>query len=614
MWHKIRASLGTRLTAARARYSNHFARQQKLDQDLLFSLRGAARWPDFRQWRYLHKFYSEKEIVVTKIAIFAILLSSLSLSYTLYRDYLVTVPAAGGEYVEAVAGSPNYINPLYDSAAGVDQDLSKLIYSSLMRFSAQGELVPDLAESYTIDDKGTTYTFTLKSKIGWHDGAPLTAADVVFTIQSIKDPAFKSPLGGSFRGVNVKLIDDRTLSLTLTEPFAPFLSLLTFGILPEHLWQEIDPGHALLAELNLKPVGSGPYQFVSYSKDKKGNIHEYRLKRFRDYYQEGPFIEQITLKFFGSVTEAEDAVVSGNADGLGLLAANLNAGLALSSAKQIRRFSLPQYTALFFNQASNPALAERAVREALTLATSREQIIAAAWPESAEPSFGPLPNSLNQPADAPAALFDPTQAEKILDNANWKRPADEPEAPRVKAVKQGNKTETTPLEIKLTTVQKEENIRAAETIRELWQAIGVKVNLEIVESAAIQKSIINPRAYEILLFGQVLGRDVDPYPFWHSSQANEPGLNLALYSNKEADKLLEEGRRTTAAAVRAAKYADFEKKLLADLPAIFLYSLKFTYLLPADIRGIATESITQTADRFNGVNQWYIKTKKRIKL
>ena len=171
-----------------------------------------------------------------------------------------------------------------------------------------------------------------------------------------------------------------------------------------------------------------------------------------------------------------------------------------------------------------------------------------------------------------------------------------------------------PLEIKLTTVQKEENIQTAEAIREQWQAIGVKVNLEIVDISQIQRNVIKPRAYEVLLFGQILGRDPDPYPFWHSSQASDPGLNLALYNNKEADKLLEEARRTTNNEIRAKDYLAFEKKLAEDIPAIFLYSLKFTYLLPDKINGVSTAHINQPADRFSTVNDWYITTKKAIKL
>ncbi len=590
---------------------NHFEQNQRQDLGLILALRGQKAWPKARQWRYIYKFYSLKELVVTKTALAIILLSLLFLGGVIYKTRLELAPATGGEYVEAIIGAPTYVNPVFSQVSSVDQDLSRLIFSGLMAFDGQGKLVADLAQSYTLDEAQTTYTFTLRPDLTWHDGLPLTAADVVFTIASIKDPNFKSPLHNTFRNVQAKMVDELTAQIILPEPFAPFASLLTFGILPEHLWQEIDPSHALLAELNLKPIGSGPYQFASFAKDKKGNILEYRLARFAKYHGAGPFIDNINFKFFATADEAIEAVKNGNADGLGLVAGKVSQELAASGAGAVYQLGLPQYTALFFNQGANGALAEGAVREALALATNRNEIIAASWSDNATAISDPLGLDLDAGGEQlPALIFDQSAAAAKLEAAGWKIGGD---GVRQKRIKRGAAEDNVLLEIKLTTVQKEENIQTAETIRELWQAIGVKVNLEIVDIAQIQRNVIKPRAYEVLLFGQILGRDPDPYPFWHSSQVSDPGLNLALYNNKDADKLLEEARRTTDTAVRAKNYLAFEKKLRADIPAIFLYSLKFTYLLPKKIHGVGTANINQTSDRFSTVNDWYIKTKKRIK-
>lgn len=589
----------------------HWENNQRQDLDLILSLHGDRAWPKIRQWRYIHKFYSPPELLVTKTAVAVILLSLLFLSGVIYKTRLELAPAVGGEYVEAVLGTPTYVNPLFSQTNSVDQDLSRLIFSGLMKFNGAGELAPDLAESYSLDQTQTTYTFTLKPKLEWHDGLPVTAGDVVFTLESIKDPNFKSPLYGAFRNVQVKMVDELSLQIILPEPFTPFLSLLTFGILPEHLWQEIDPSHALLAELNLKPIGAGPYQFASFVKDKKGNILEYRLERFAKYHEEGPFIANLDFKFFATLDEAIAALETGNADGLGLLAGKMSQELAASDAWSTYQLGLPQYTALFFNQGASSVLSDRAVREALALAINREPIIATVWSNNAAAITDPPLLGLEAAAEPlPSLPFDQAAAAAKLEAAGWKMSEDNIRRQRVKR----DKTEDNiALEIKLTTVQKEENIQTAEAIRAQWQTIGVKVNLEIVDIAQIQKTVIKPRAYEALLFGQILGRDPDPYPFWHSSQVNDPGLNLALYNNKEVDKLLEVARRTTAPAERAKDYLAFQQKLRADIPAIFLYSLKFTYLLPKAVKGVSTTHINQTADRFSTVNEWYIKTKKRIK-
>ena len=276
---------------------SHFELNLKRDQEHVFSVTSNKKVPTLKQLKYISKFYSDSEVLITKIALFFILVSSITLFYNLYTNYVQTQSKPGGSYVEAVIGAPTYINPLFAQTNDIDQDLSQLIFSSLMVLDEFGQLKGDLAESYEIDENQTTYTFTLKPDIMWHDGVPLRASDIVFTVKSIQDQNFKSPLYVTFRNVQITEIDDRTVSFTLSEPFAPFLSVMTFGILPEHLWQEVDPNHAILAELNLKPIGSGPYKFTSLIKDKNGNIKEYRLERFEEYHDEGPFISKLSLKF-----------------------------------------------------------------------------------------------------------------------------------------------------------------------------------------------------------------------------------------------------------------------------------------------------------------------------
>ncbi|MBI1961638.1 MAG: peptide ABC transporter substrate-binding protein [Parcubacteria group bacterium] len=599
---------------------------EKTDQDFVFEVIAEKRLPTLTQLKYLGKFYSETETLVTKAALFLALAGSLTLGVALYKNNIVRAPANGGEYVEAVIGAPTYINPLFAQTNDVDQDIARLVFSSLMKLDEQGQLVPDLAESYAIDEAQTTYTFTLRDGVRWHDKEPLTARDVLFTAESIQDQNFKSPLYLTFRNVRAAVIDERRISFTLAEPFAPFLSVMTFGILPEHLWADVDPSHAILAELNLKPVGAGPYQFDQFVKDKKGNIKEYRLKRFNGYYGEGPFVENLTLKFFSSFEEAYGAFESGNADGIGFLPQTVLPGTI--KASQVHTFELPQYTALFFNQAANPVLKEKEVRLALALATSKREIIDEAFGGDALPVDRPiLSGMIGYTESIPATLFDPAQAEKILDAAGWKRiyPEETGEAavvptkgsatlglPEPNPARYGREKGSTQLALTLTTIQREESITASEALRDMWQRIGVTVNLNIVDLAKIQKDIIKPRAYEVLLFGQIIGKDPDPYPFWHSSQANDPGLNLALYQNKAVDALLEDARKTSDTTEREKKYNAFQEQLSQDAPAIVLYSLRYTYLTPESIKGISTKRINHPSDRFSNISSWYIKTKKRL--
>ena len=618
-----------------------FEINRKMDQNFVFDIIRQKRLPSLKQLKYIGKFYNEKEVLITKIALLTALLSSISLGAILYKQYISLQPEAGGEYVEAVIGAPTYVNPLFAQTNDIDQDLSRLIFSSLIKLDKNGQLIGDLAQKWEIDEQQTTYTFTIKPNVLWHDKQPLTADDVVFTVQSIQEKNFKSPLYITFRNVQIRKINDRTVSFTLAEPFAPFLSVLTFGILPEHLWQEINPQHAILAELNLKPIGSGPFQFSSLLKDKKGNIRQYSLERFKDYYGSGPFIKKITLKFFSGFEQAQSAVISGNADGIGFLPQykeDAESQILEQKSSNLYKFSIPQYTALFFNQASNLSLADKSVRQALALATSKFQIIDSSFQGVAQVVDTPiLAGMIGYTENLQTILYDTAKAEKILDDAAYKRVYAADELPDnqdneqsqeqiTRIITSGSKNlglgkeeeiytrekQDKQLEITLTTIQKDEMIRTAEIIRELWQDIGIKVNLQIVEIGKIQKEVIKPRAYEVLLFGQILGKDPDPYPFWHSSQANDPGLNLAMYENKEVDRLLEDARQTPNKEEREEKYIEFQQKIIDDIPAIFLYSLQYTYLVPDKIKGIDRERITHTSDRFSTIENWYIKTKKRI--
>ncbi len=144
----------------------------------------------------------------------------------------------------------------------------------------------------------------------------------------------------------------------------------------------------------------------------------------------------------------------------------------------------------------------------------------------------------------------------------------------------------------------------------MWEKINVKVNLRIFEIGDLNQNVIRPRKYDALLFGLMLGRDPDPFAFWHSSQRNDPGLNIALYTNITADKLLEDARVLSDTAKRKEKYQAFQEQVIKDNPAVFLYSPEYIYLVPKSLLGADTDTITVPSERFTQIYKWYIKTKK----
>ncbi|MEZ4199988.1 MAG: ABC transporter substrate-binding protein [Candidatus Paceibacterota bacterium] len=170
----------------------------------------------------------------------------------------MTVPHSGGTLVEGVVGTPRFINPVL-AIGRADHDLVALTYSGLMKLDTDGNLVPDLAKDITVSEDGTVYNITLNEDRYFHDGTPLTAADVLFTIGLIQDPELKSPLRGNWAGVVVEELGEYELNLILEDAYAPFLENLTVGILPKHIWsglstEEMPLANTILNQLELVPT------------------------------------------------------------------------------------------------------------------------------------------------------------------------------------------------------------------------------------------------------------------------------------------------------------------------------------------------------------------------
>jgi peptide/nickel transport system substrate-binding protein len=279
---------------------------------------------------------------------------------------------------------------------------------------------------------------------------------------------------------------------------------------------------------------------------------------------------------------------------------------------KIKKLKLPRYFAVFFNQNQSKQLSDKNVRMALSYATDKEKILKEILSDNGTIVDSPmLPGIINIPDDAEKYNFDIEKAKKTLDDAGWK--LSETDGVREKAAapaKKGAKpAEPTKLEIRLTTSNWPELTMVADQIKKQWEAAGAKVNVETLDLSELQQ-VIRDRDYEALLFGEVLGLDPDPLSFWHSSQKRDPGLNLALYDNKDADKLLEDARLTQDKPARLSKYDDFQKTVAKDVPAIFLYSPDYLYAQPAKIKNNNTSIVSIPSDRFATVNQWYINTRR----
>lgn len=585
--------------------------------------------------------------------VFFIILNLFWLGGNFIKDHLKIAPIFGGQYTEGLIGNPIHINPLYVSLNDVDNDISRLLYSSLFKYNESGETVKDLVQDYQVSADEKKYTFKIRDDARWSNGEKIMADDIVFTFEAIKNPAYNSPLRASFTGVQISKVGEQTVSFTLSEKYAPFLDLLTFGIMPESVWGQISPESASLAAPNLKPIGSGPYQFKSLIKDSNGNIKSYTLSVNKNYYGSRPYLKEIVFKFYVDSAEALRALNDNNVDGLSVLAKEDRDGLIARNSLNFYKLSLPRFKAVFFNQEKNVFLKDVKIRQALSFATPRQEIIEKVLGNEASPVYGPImENNFAYNSEIEKYDFDLAKAASLLESAGFKKEtvAEEElallrqqqeqattskdvltveEKRKVElgagewfyretaAVKDKTGKETTPavktyLTINITIIDNDENFGVANLIKDNWEKLGVKTSLIKVPIKEIQTSAVKPKNYEALLFTEAVGNDPDTYVFWHSTQAGVDGLNLSNYKNEEVDKMLEEGRLISNREERVADYKKFQELLNADAPAIFLYSPYYIYPQNKKIKGFTTKNITMPADRFSNVFGWYAKTGQRL--
>lgn len=571
--------------------------------------RKPSYFPSKEQFYYLPSVLSPKErYMLTALALIA-LGAFMATPISIYRHGTTAVAATGGSWTEGMVGTPQHINPLLLQANDVDSDLANLLYAGLLRYDSQGNLVPELAESYTISDDGLQYTFKLKDGLRWHDGQSLTVDDVVFTIITAQNSDYASTQRINWQGVDVSKNGDRTVVFKLKNRYAQFINNTTIGILPKHIWENVKGSNFALSDNNLKPIGAGPYQFSKIKRDASGTIKSLELIAFEKYAGNSPYIDKITFTFYDSEQASINGYNNGDVNGLSFISAEKLDTLH-GGQFQVQHLHLPRYFAVFLNQNRSKALSDKQVRLALNYATDKQAMVNNVLKGNGTMVNSPLlPGIINVPDDVVKYSFDVEKAKSLLDSAGWKPGSDRI---RSKDIKTNGKTETVPLEIEITTSSWPELLAVANTIKSQWERIGARVTIKSLSVPEVQQAI-KERDYTALLFGEVLGLDPDPFSFWHSSQKHDPGLNLALYDSKDADKFLEDARQTLDPAARKAKYDQLQKIIVGDAPVVFLYSPDYLYIQPKNIKGNQAQIIAVPANRFDTVQEWYIDTQRKKK-
>jgi peptide/nickel transport system substrate-binding protein len=489
-------------------------------------------------------------------------------------------------HVEGVAGSVRAVNPLLhtDGPAG---DLAALLFSGLMRIDGEGIPRPDLAERWEVTPDGRTYTFVLRNGLTWHDGHPLDASDVAYTISLLQSADFPGlpALAAPWTHVDVFVADARTILVRLEEPAADFLTHAAVRIVPEHLLGGFAPADLASAPFNRSPSGSGPYRLVRL--DARGAL----LERNTSYHLGAPQVDRVELRFFDSDAALHVALAAGEVDAALLDDARLASSLLEDrpdlGATAMRRSA---FTMLYLNNQVAP-FDEAAVRSALLASIDVPALLEEAGVEAAPGDGVIVPGSWAYPAlDEPGS----TRPETL-----WQAAGLRLDASGVRLARDGQ-----PLAFTLLTNSDPQREALAAGIARQLERWGVQVAVESLSAAELLQRHLQPRRYQAAIFGWEAAADPDPYAGWHASQVAAHGRNLAGYQDAAADALLESARATLDISERRDLYARFAERFRAAGASLVLYYPERTYVHPVALEGFEEGLLFAPASRFRDVHLW----------
>lgn len=506
-------------------------------------------------------------------------------------------PAPGGTYTEGVIGAFTNANPVYATSTA-DRTVAKLLFSGLLKYDQNNQLVGDLAEKWQPDTRGKVYTVTLRPDLRWSDGRPLTADDVLFTYGVVQNADAGSPLYASWQGVKIEAKDARTIVFTLSNPLASFPYSLTTGILPKHKLENIPMGDMRSTSFNThRPVGSGPFRWQNLSVDGSGETREEHvtLEANEQYYRGAPKLDTFIVRTFRS---EEQMIAHYNKHELNAMVSMTDQTQSIS--EQTQDYSFPQTAAMMtFFKTSQGVLADKTVRQALTRGTD-VKAIRASLPFAAKPVDAPLlKGQLGYEKSLAQLAYDPAAAEKQLNDAGWI--TSQPGGIREKGGKK--------LEFTLYAESSNEAARVTQLLQQQWRKIGVNAKVELQSSADFQVTLTG-HTYDALLRGVSIGNDPDVFVYWHSSQADvlsSGRLNFSEYKSNTADEALESARTRIDPNLRIAKYKPFLSAWRDDAPAIGLYQPRVLYITRDPVYGLHDHTVVSASDRFANVDEWQIR-------
>lgn len=481
-----------------------------------------------------------------------------------------------------------------------DQDVDKLIFSSLVTFDTTGMPQPDLAETWSYSSDGTRFTFSLRPNAYWHDGTPVTSQDIAYTVSLLKSKNELIPqdLQNFWSEIEVKVVSDTIVEFDLPEAFAPFLDYLGFQVLPSHLLGNLTLEELVNHPFNVAPVGSGPYKFSQFIV-KDGAITGVDLIANEDYYNGRPYIDEVVFQYYPSEQAAWSAYLTGEVDGVGDISTDMVTDALAEPSLNLYSSRMPRLSIIFLNlnNQAKPFLQKTEFRQALMLAINRQAIIDNLLVGQGVLANGPiLPGNWAYYQDQGNYDYDPDAAVQRIAALGITR-----NDAGVMVTAEG-------VEVRLVLLMPDDELhqQIGAMIKQGWEAVGVAVDLLIEPYDQVVASL-EAHDYDAALVDIDLSGtpDPDPYPFWAQSQVQD-GQNYSQWSNRTASEYLEQARVTNDYGLRTKLYRNFQILFHEELPSLPLFYPVYNYGVRNTIYGVSIGPIYDPSDRLRDIASWYI--------
>lgn len=481
-------------------------------------------------------------------------------------------PAYGDTLVDGTIGEPSTLIPILatDSAS---HGVAGFIYNGLLKYDKNLNLTGDLAESWTVSPDGLTITFRLRRNVTWHDGAPFTSRDVLYTYRVIVDPKTPTAYSEDFKQVRrAEAPDAHTFRVTYGQPFAPALPSWGVAILPAHLLEGKDITKSLLAR---NPVGTGPYRFKEWVAGQK-----LTLEANKTYFEGRPFIDRYVYRIIPDTSTMYMELKAGGLDMMSLTPVQFQRQTDTADFRaRFNKYRYPSssYVYLGYNL-RHPLFADKRVRQALTAAINKEEIIHGVLLGMGQVASGPFkPGTWANNPRGFHIPYNPQRARELLAAAGWQqRPG------AVFLEKNGR-----PFQFTILTNQGNgERLKTAQIIQQRLKSIGVDVKIRVLEWASFLNQFIDTGNFEAVLLGWTIPPDPDNYDIWHSSKTGPKELNFIGFKNPQVDQLLVRARTTFDQKERQRCYHRIQDILAEEQPYTFLFVPDALPVVHGRFRGI----------------------------